>query len=110
VAYLTLFQKKNDITYRYLIVFASREVADEWWRAVTTANGGSNKFVQSLTRINPEFYTHDSGIANISTTLTDPLGSQFRDKVIFTLLNDRDGRIFNVAPPQYITDHVSGNL
>jgi hypothetical protein len=94
-----------------LIAFASRELADEWWRAVTTANGGNTKYADSVKRINPQYYTHDPAIANIMSTITDPLSApQFLDKVIFTLLSDRDGRSFNPVPPLNIKDHVSGNL
>ncbi|KAF9509210.1 hypothetical protein BS47DRAFT_173985 [Hydnum rufescens UP504] len=42
-------------------------------------------------------------------TINDPkCASQFLGRVIFTLLNDRDGRQFDIIPPHHYTDHISG--
>ncbi|KDQ16514.1 hypothetical protein BOTBODRAFT_106834 [Botryobasidium botryosum FD-172 SS1] len=98
----------DDWSYRYLIVFASRSVADEWWRAV---NGSGTAYATSVNRVTPQFYTHNPGTAIIANTVNDPkVASAFLNKVFFTLLNDRDGRILSVIPVQDYTDHVSGNL
>lgn len=67
-------------------------------------------FCTDIKRINPQFYTHEPPRANIAATVTNAnVAKQFLDRVIFTLLPDRDGRAINVIPPQDITDHISGN-
>ncbi|KAG2106560.1 uncharacterized protein F5147DRAFT_653805 [Suillus discolor] len=71
---------------RYLITFASREVADEWWRAVSTSR---TNFANGIQRVNAQFYTHNTGMANASESLvTNGVATQFLGKVFFTLLND----------------------
>ncbi|KDQ16516.1 hypothetical protein BOTBODRAFT_144598 [Botryobasidium botryosum FD-172 SS1] len=98
----------DDWSYRYLIVFASRSVADEWWRAV---NGSGTAYATSVNRVTPQFYTHNPGTAIIANTVNDPkVASAFLNKVFFTLLNDRDGRILSIIPEQEYTDPASGNL
>ncbi|CCX07192.1 hypothetical protein FPQ18DRAFT_323469 [Pyronema domesticum] len=103
---------KNDQdhnTYRYLITFASRSVADEWWRAVQDSVTSSYKKFADAKRVTPQFYTHKPGVGNLYQTVTDPqCAPRFLGKVFFTLLNDHDGRNFNIAPPIDITDHISG--
>ncbi|KAI0083739.1 hypothetical protein BDY19DRAFT_975773, partial [Irpex rosettiformis] len=100
----------DDWSYRYLIVFASRSVADEWWRAVSTST--STNFVTSIRRVTPQFYTHNPALANIPTTITTAgVAQQFLGSVFFTLINDRDGRILSMIPPLTgdVADHISGN-
>ena len=101
-------QPDNDIYWRYLIVFANRSVADEWWRAVSTS---SNNYVAChIKRVTPQLYTHEPAAANVAATITTAgVATQFLGRVIFTLLPDRDGRAINVIPVQNITDHISGN-
>ncbi|KAG2093718.1 uncharacterized protein F5147DRAFT_657340 [Suillus discolor] len=65
--------------YRYVITFASREVADEWWRAVSTSTVTS--FVTSVQRVNAQFYTHNVGVANAADSLTTTgVATQFLGK------------------------------
>jgi len=91
----------DDVTWRYLIVFPSQTVADEWWRAVqASVASGYNRFA-GVQRITNQYYTHLPNVnnGNISQTIDDPQGTpSFLGQVIFTLLNDRDGRIWNVIP------------
>ena len=102
-----ILQVTNDAYYRYLAVFASRDVADEWWRAVTTAPSALIR--NSIRRVTPQFYTHVAAQASVFTTLTDPQGTpQFLDRVFFTLLPDRDGRALDVATPDHRRDRISG--
>ncbi|KDQ09333.1 hypothetical protein BOTBODRAFT_117246 [Botryobasidium botryosum FD-172 SS1] len=98
----------DDWRSRYLIVFASRSVADEWWRAVSESG---TRFSNIIRRISPQFYTHDYDVACIADTIKDVrVAGSFLGKVFFTLLNDKDSRILSVIPEQNITDHISGNL
>ncbi|KAF9532965.1 hypothetical protein CPB83DRAFT_846690 [Crepidotus variabilis] len=95
----------DDWSYRYLAVFPSRDVADEWWRAISA----TTNYAASVRRVTSQFYTHDSSKALASTSLTDPKGTpQFLNQVFFTLLNDRDGRILSIAPRDYGRDLISG--
>jgi hypothetical protein len=90
-------------------VFASRAVADEWWRAVSTST--NTKYSDSIRRVTPQFYTHDTNQANASNSITDvQVASKFLGKVFFTLLQDRDGRVLSIIPSPDFADHVSGNL
>ena len=94
-----------------MITFATRAVADEWWRAVSTST--NTKYSDSIRRVTPQFFTHDTNQAIAPNSLTDvQVASQFLGKVFFTLLSDRDGpvRVFPVLPPPDTEDHVSGNL
>jgi hypothetical protein len=98
----------DDWSWRYVIAFASCSVADDWWRAVSTSS--NTKYSDSVKRVNPQFYTHDTNQANASNSLNDStVASGFLGLVFFTLLPDRDGRALSVIPPQDCTDNVSGN-
>jgi len=92
----------DDVTYRYLITATSLEVLDGWWRAISTKNIG-------FARVTPEFYTFSAANTLPPTTVENAnYAPQFLNLLIFTLLNDRDGRIFSLFPPQQFSDHVSG--
>ncbi|KAI5818060.1 hypothetical protein BZA77DRAFT_386425 [Pyronema omphalodes] len=96
-------------SYRYIITFASRAVADEWWRAVQDSISDSYKTFADIKRVTPQFYTHKPSVGNIPNTVIDAkCAPKFLGKVFFTLLNDHDGRILSIAPPIDVTDHVSG--
>jgi len=94
---------------RYVITFSSREVADEWWRAVSTSAVAT--FVTSVQRVNAQFYTHNNLVASVTDTLTTPgVATQFLGKVFFTLLNDTLGRNTSIIPQlEHFADHISGN-
>ncbi|KAG2103954.1 hypothetical protein BD769DRAFT_1367197 [Suillus cothurnatus] len=109
VFYAYVKNVSSNSTYRYVIVFASRAVADEWWRAVSTSS--VVKFTESIRRINAQYYTHDVGQANAADSLTTAgVATQFLGKVFFTLQYDLGGRILSIIPsPDHFTDHISGN-
>ncbi|KAG1901074.1 uncharacterized protein F5891DRAFT_1187772 [Suillus fuscotomentosus] len=87
VFYAYVKQVTDNSTYRYVIIFASRAVADEWWRAVSTSTVSS--FVNSVQRVNAQFYTHNVNLANaVNSLTTNGVATQFLGKVFFTLLND----------------------
>ncbi|KAG2047816.1 hypothetical protein BDR06DRAFT_999980 [Suillus hirtellus] len=109
VFYAYVKQITDNVTYRYVITFASREVADEWWRAVSTS--AVTSFVTSVQRVNAQFYTHNVNVANAANSLTTTgVATQFLGKVFFTLLNDLGGRGLSIIPPlEHCADHISGN-
>ncbi|KAI0689926.1 hypothetical protein BC835DRAFT_1281963 [Cytidiella melzeri] len=101
-------QVNDDLTHRYLIVFASRAIADEWWRAVSTSTNAA--YATTITRVTPQFYTHDPTKAIIFNTITDAsVAGRFLGSVIFSLLGNRDVLVWSVIPVQNVTDHISGN-
>lgn len=90
---------------RYVAVFASRAVADEWWRAVSTS--ANTKYSDSVRRVAPQYFTHDANKANAATSTTDAqVASSFSGKVFFTLLAISGG--LSVIPILDFVDHVSG--
>ncbi|PVF92690.1 hypothetical protein CPB86DRAFT_717011 [Serendipita vermifera] len=102
---------RDDHTWRYLMVFASRDTADEWYRAVTdSVASGYTKF-SGVRRLTPQFYVHDPNVGNIHQTINDAkCAANFLDRMFFTLLHDRDSRVLSTLPfpsGQY-TDHISG--
>ncbi|KAG1791616.1 hypothetical protein EV424DRAFT_1456845 [Suillus variegatus] len=97
----------NNRTSRYVITFANRAVADEWWRAVSTSTTG---FANGIQRVDAQFYTHETRLAHAPDSLTTAgVATQFLGKVFFTLLNDSDYRGLNIIPPlDHFVDHISG--
>lgn len=90
-------------------MFATREVADNWWRAVTDSVASGYDRFADIKRVSPHFYTHDPYKGNIQQTTVDSnCASNFSGKVIFTLLNDDTGRVINMVPMVNYTDHLSG--
>ncbi|TFK52887.1 hypothetical protein OE88DRAFT_1733875 [Heliocybe sulcata] len=102
--YAYVKNSKDDATYRYMITFATRETADDWWRALC-----ETRWARHVARITPEFYTHSVGEFNVSASVHKGYLPQFQDRVFFTLLHDLGGRQMSPLPKQDITDHVSGN-
>ncbi|KAJ8075571.1 hypothetical protein PM082_021201 [Marasmius tenuissimus] len=104
-------KKINDeVAGRYLIVFASRAVADEWWRAVSTSS--DTAYSSKIARVTPQFYTHIDGGNIINSITRDNIAKKFAGQVFFALLDDRDGslgRTPSMIPlsPDPITDHIS---
>jgi hypothetical protein len=108
VFYAYAEQSNNYWSARYLITFASRGVADEWWRAVSTTT--VVKFSESIQRVNAQFYTYNMARARISDSLaTNGVATQFSNKMFFTLLDDESGRHLSVIPSPDFADHISGN-
>ncbi|KAG1721755.1 hypothetical protein EDB19DRAFT_1917117 [Suillus lakei] len=104
VYYAYIKHIRDDWSARFVIVFASRAVADEWWRVVST----SPRFSDSVRRVTPQFFTHDQ--ANITESIQqDQVAARFIGKMFFTLLGDKDGRQLSIIPSFDFTDHVSGN-
>ncbi|KAG1814350.1 uncharacterized protein BJ212DRAFT_1274260, partial [Suillus subaureus] len=92
----------------YVIVFASRAVADEWWRAVSTSS--TTRFSNSIQRANAQFYTHDVDQANAAECLTvKGVATQSLGKVFFLLLHDLGGRELSIIPSPDFADYISGN-
>ncbi|KAG0699847.1 hypothetical protein DFH29DRAFT_27649 [Suillus ampliporus] len=109
VHYAYIKNINDDWSWRYVIVFASRTVADEWWRAVSTST--NTKYSDSVRRVTPQFFTHDINQANAAYSINDTqVASRFLGKVFFTLLPDRDGHAMSIIPPSDFADHVSGNF
>ncbi|KAI9568773.1 hypothetical protein HD554DRAFT_2021588, partial [Boletus coccyginus] len=99
---------EDDVYGRYLLTFVNRDAADEWWRMISTQ---PSPWTGKIKRISPQFYTdyptsHELGIDFFSHD-DFPAAREFLDKMFFTLLNDRDGRILSIAPPIKIMDHIS---
>ncbi|KAG9026745.1 hypothetical protein FRB95_008517 [Tulasnella sp. JGI-2019a] len=80
----------------YLITFATRDVADTWFRAVTDSVAkGYNKF-DGVKRISMQFYSFNHHILD---TVTDPkVAAALHDQVFFTFLNAQDRRVTSTAP------------
>ena len=98
---------RDDWSWRYLITFASIDVADEWWRTVSTSS--NTNYVASVHRVSPQYYTHDPLRANAAYSITDvTVARRFIDRIFFTLLSDRDGRAMQIVPHIDITERLSG--
>jgi len=92
----------DDVTYRYLITATNLETLDAWWRVVSGKNIG-------FARVTPQFYTFSAANTLPPTTVENAnYAPQFMNLMIFTLLNDRDGRVFSLFTNQPVSDHVSG--
>jgi hypothetical protein len=94
-----------------VIIFASRAVADEWWRTLSTT---SFTFVtDSIKRVTPQLYTHNSATWPVWYFYDDArvkaISDPFRGKVFFQLQNDRGGRGIDIIPMRSVIDHISGN-
>ncbi|KAG2036187.1 hypothetical protein BDR03DRAFT_960415 [Suillus americanus] len=109
VFYAYVKHSADNWSARYVVTFASRAVADEWWRAVSTTT--VVKFSESIRRVNAQFYTHHTGQANAADSLTtNGVATQFLNKMFFTLIDDLGGRHLTTIPsPDHFVDHISGN-
>ena len=88
------------------MAFASREVADEWWRTISTL---PSPYLSHVQRFSPHFYTYNPDGINIPDKFFEWPGARpFLNKMFFTLLKDRGGRHLSVVPPVELTDHISG--
>ncbi|KAF8890428.1 hypothetical protein BD779DRAFT_270419 [Infundibulicybe gibba] len=94
---------------RYIINFATRDVADYWWRAVMDSVANGYPRFSDIQRISPQFYVHKPGNSNISETIKDSsCASHLARDVSFTLLSDGDTRGTDLIPIIHITDCISG--
>ena len=93
------------------MIFSSRAVADEWWRAVS--NTDLIFVAESIKRITPQFYTHKTAQWGVWQFFDDArvrgISDRFRGKVFFQLENDRGGRGISIIPMHTIVDHTSGS-
>ncbi|TGO44230.1 hypothetical protein BCON_0567g00020 [Botryotinia convoluta] len=87
----------------YVITFTTRDVADEWWRAITDAAKTDQQY-KEITRVTIQHYTYSNSKINIASTITPPNKAQsFYDKVFFTPFSGS----LSVIPTRTLTDHVS---
>lgn len=99
-------QTLHDDRYRYLITFVDRAAADEWWRLISTP---PSPYAGNVKRISPQFYVQNTekiNVINFFSNTTLPGARQCREKMFFTFLEDKDGRL--VVPSNKVTDHISG--
>ncbi|KAI5786160.1 hypothetical protein FPQ18DRAFT_393820 [Pyronema domesticum] len=103
----------NELDNRHLITFASRSVADEWWRAIqdSVTERDRTTFAE-IKRVTPQLYASKNSWGTILNIVTDTRWtSHLVGKWFFTLLHDfgGGGLCDSLAPPIDITDHISGN-
>ncbi|KAG9006029.1 hypothetical protein FRB93_009130 [Tulasnella sp. JGI-2019a] len=106
-AYAKVFN--TDWSGRFMITFATRDVADTWFRLVTDSVAAGYKKFAGVKRVSPQFFTHDDAEGNIYDTIVDPMvAPSLLGLVFFTLLNDKGERVFNSIPVLNYTDHING--
>jgi hypothetical protein len=91
---LTLQHPTEHIS-RYLLAAPNAETIDEWWREVSSKH-------DQVKRLAPDYYSFGAGPAAYD------LAPSFVNKIMFTLLNDRDARIMSTFGQPERTDVVSG--
>ncbi|KZP05352.1 hypothetical protein FIBSPDRAFT_355703 [Athelia psychrophila] len=105
--YAYIANNVDEETGHLLAVFASRTVADEWWRALSTSTHAA--FIK---RAAPQFYTYDARRCNLGGLFYmpqfKPIANMFRGQMFLTQLNGKTGLSTTIIPPQEITDYVSG--
>lgn len=107
---LTVLKEEDPYFYRYLIIFATREVADQWWRAIQTAAANNVAGWSTVSRKTPQFYTHKPTSKLIVESIREKnVAAQLSTQIFFQLLNDRDGRLVDIIPTQVSIDLISGN-
>ena len=94
-----------------MIIFASSDIADEWWRAVSTST--IPILAGNIQRITPQFYTHDVNLWNFYNFFTESkvtsISDVFRGKMFLVLENDRGGRGISIIPTQVLVSTTSGD-
>ncbi|KAG8990413.1 hypothetical protein FRB94_013373 [Tulasnella sp. JGI-2019a] len=99
----------NDWCGRYMITFATRDVADMWYRLVSDSVAAGYGRFAAVKRVSLQFYTHDDAGGNISETLNDGrVGNSLLGQVFFTLLNNKNSRVIDPIPVLNYTDHING--
>ncbi|KAF4952246.1 hypothetical protein FGADI_6866 [Fusarium gaditjirri] len=89
--------QKSEPNYRYLLAAPDAETIDEWRREAST------KDPEHVKRLSPGFYSWDTD------TQAWDLAPSFINKIIYTLLNDRDGRIISNFNQPARVSAISGN-
>ncbi|KAF8881365.1 hypothetical protein BD779DRAFT_1445590, partial [Infundibulicybe gibba] len=100
---------KDNNTARFLITFATRDIADRWWRAVSESVAAGNTKYREIQRISPQFYIHNPDVGDISDTIRDdPRAKEFSNSVFFNKNEDQGGRVQSVCPVINTTERISG--
>jgi len=112
IFYAYIHSTEDDTYFRMVIIFASRSVADEWWRAISSSTNAL--LADSVRRITPQLYTHTPTKINICYFFTlsqvRSIADPFRGKMFFSWEHDKGGgRGISIIPSQAITDYLSGN-
>lgn len=112
--YSLMTSEQNNVSYpadyRYLINFANRDIADQFWRAIQKAVAEKAPQWDSVARVTPQLYTHNPALKNIIQSVLDPkVAPHLFDKIFFQLLTSRDAvASVGTIPAQVITDHING--
>lgn len=107
---LTASKEEDPQLFRYIVIFATREVADQWWRLIQTAAANNVPGWSTVSRKTPQFYTHKPSSKLIISSITENnVAFPLRTQIFFQLLNDRDGRLVDIIPTQVTVDTISGN-
>ncbi|KAG5644895.1 hypothetical protein DXG03_007447 [Asterophora parasitica] len=97
----------DDWSARFSITFASRDVADTWYRLITDSVAAGYTRFAGVKRVSPQFYTHAD---QLTESLNDPrVAERLRGQMFFTLLHDKGGRDFSHIPISNLRDHLSGD-
>jgi hypothetical protein len=101
----------NESLNRYLLIFANRAVADEWWRTVSNSTL-SPALSSTIRRIDPQFFTYDPNKYDFSLFWQDPrlktFLNAFRGQMMAEPQCGGNPKGINIIPSQVITDHISG--
>ncbi|PTB61754.1 hypothetical protein BBK36DRAFT_1131009 [Trichoderma citrinoviride] len=95
VYYALIKYTPSEPHYRYIVAAPDPETIDEWWRVV------SEKAGVQWNRLAPDYYSFNHGLVWDSAP-------EFNDRLMYSLLNDRDGRFMGAFTQQPRTDHISG--
>ncbi|KAG8848654.1 hypothetical protein FRB96_001061 [Tulasnella sp. 330] len=100
----------DDFSWRYVITFASRDVADTWYRLVTDSVKSGVQIFAAVKRVSPQFYTHNPLFGIIAETLNQPnVALSLRGQMFFTLIVNKDVGLFqSVIPVLNYRDRVNG--
>ncbi|KZP28008.1 hypothetical protein FIBSPDRAFT_927947 [Athelia psychrophila] len=98
--------------YTLTVAFASHQVADEWWRAMSTHPEMSGL----IKRVSPQLYVWNAKTAYQNKSLYDPLKdgvSQFSDKMVYLWQTNNAQNVWRgtlgIISVQDITNQTSGN-
>ncbi|KAI0044085.1 hypothetical protein FA95DRAFT_1562570 [Auriscalpium vulgare] len=97
--------QKNRSNDHCLLLFANRNLADEWWRAIS-----SDTLYAGIERIAPQYYTYD---ARTNASIIDVISSQppaLSDRALAVPLRSDGSGAFGITPSKPTTDQISGNL
>ncbi|KAF7585400.1 hypothetical protein BBP40_011026 [Aspergillus hancockii] len=91
VYYAYLKNYNDDWSYRYMFVTPDKETLDAWYDAVLKKVGGD-----TIRRLSADFFSYDRNkFYPGDCTRPGKETPEFIDKLMITLLNDRDGRVIS---------------